>query len=183
MLQAFENVETLLKELAPLLIESGVPTHQVKMPAGRLPEFIPVEKFAEAFDWLHLLSQSEAYAAVIKVKKLRTQEIWDRYKAYGIRGLQEQILLEAAQLRLRKAWKTNRPSFFGRVYNDAEREAAEAAEQDDNQQDSGSEQLRSEEARPDEGDRGRRRGRPRKQRVLPPQSNRGNSGRTIADGS
>ena len=121
-----------------LLLESGVPEHQVRMPVGRLPEHIPVEKFAEAFDWLHFLRQGREWEAVEKVKRLRTQEMWDKYKAYGFKGLQEQLLLEAAQARLRKAWRTNRPSFFGRTYKDAENDNEEETEQDSDQQDAGS---------------------------------------------
>ena len=170
MKQAFENVESLLNELSFILLEAGVPPRQIRMPEGRLPEHIPTERYAEAFDWLHRLSQSQEYADVLKAKTLRPQEIWDRYRDYGIIGLQEQVILQSAQLKLRKVWKTNRPSLFGRIYNDSE--------QDSDQQDSGSEQLRPAEAGTNEDHR-RRRGRKRK--LLPKSSDRGDRGGRPSD--
>lgn len=144
MQQAFDNVKELLETMSFLLIEAGVPERQVKMPEGRPADQIKIEKYTEAFDWLHRLQQGDAMAAVQKAKALLPQGIWDAYKAHGFSGLREQGILEAAQVKLRKAWKTQRPSFFGRVYVESE--------QDGNQQDSGDSELRSESERTDEGD-------------------------------
>lgn len=132
MQQAFENVEDLLNSLKPLLLEAGVPERQLLMPQGRKPEEIKLEKYVEAFDWLHRISISGEYAGVQKAKKLVSEETWAKYKAYNITGLQEQIILNNALLKLRRAWKTNRPSFFGKVFKDAEQEESE---QDVDQQD------------------------------------------------
>lgn len=145
MQQAFDNVKALLDEMSFLLIEAGVPARQVKMPEGRPPDQIKIEKYTEAFDWLHRLSQSDAMTAVQKAKALLPQEIWDNYKSFDINGLREQGILADAQLLLRKEWKKQRPYFFGRVY------AAES-EQDGDQQDTGDGELRPEGERPDEGD-------------------------------
>jgi hypothetical protein len=145
--EAWDNVETLLKGMATLLIESGVPSHQVMMPQGRKPEEIKLEKYVEAFDWLHRLRHGGAWIAVEKAKALRPQEIWDAYKAHGFKNLQEQIILERAQEQLRKAWRTNRPSIFGRIYNEIEEET----EQDGNSEGSEGECVRSKEAGTDEG--------------------------------
>lgn len=116
MKEAFDNVAAMLKEMSFLLLESGVPEHQVRMPTGREPHEIKLELYVMAFDWLHRLYMGGAWLKVLKAKELRTQEIWDAYKAYGFRGLQEQTILEKAQDELRRAWRTGRPSFFGRVY-------------------------------------------------------------------
>lgn len=129
MREAFENVEAMLNELAPLLLESGIPEHQVRMPYGREANEIKIEQYAKAFDWLHRLSISPQYEAVKKAKALRTEELWATYKAYGFKNLQEQVILEKAQDGLRRAWRYNRPSFFGRIYRDV-------AEQDSDQKDS-----------------------------------------------
>jgi len=143
MREAWNNVEALLNELRPVLLESGVPERQLNMPVGREPHEIKLEIYVEAFDWLHRLGQSAEIAAVDSAKKLIPQSQWDKYKAYGFRGLQEQLILERAQERLRKAWRTHRPGFFGKTYE---------PKQDGDQQDSSSQQLRSPETRPNESD-------------------------------
>lgn len=144
MKEAFENVEAMLNELAPLLLEAGIPAHQVKMPVGRKPEEIKIEQYASAFDWLHRLSISLQYDAVRKAKALRTEELWASYRAYGFKNLQEQVILEKAQDGLRRAWRQNRPSFFGRIYKDVE--------QNCNQKDSDGECIRPSEVRTNESD-------------------------------
>lgn len=158
MREAWENVEAMLGRMQFLLLESGIPMRQVQMPLVRYStdvegsfqfrpkpaDEIKLEQYVEAFDWLHRLYTGGAWLGVERAKKLRTQEIWDTYKAHGFRGMQEQIILERAQLALRKAWKTNRPSFFGRVYREPE--------QDSDQENSDGGGVRSEEAGTDESD-------------------------------
>lgn len=144
MKEAFDNVKGLLDELSFLLIESGVPQHQVRMPCGRQPEEIKLERYVEAFDWLHRLASSREYAAVQKAKLLRPQQIWDAYKAHGFKNMQEQVILEKAQENLRRLWRTNRPSFFGRIYREPE--------QDSTEENSERESVRPEETGTNEGD-------------------------------
>jgi hypothetical protein len=129
--QAWEEVEKLLDELRFVLVESGVPEHQVQMPRTDNgdpadPLRIQSDTYIKAFDWLHNLSISSAYAGVLKVKALLPQHIWDMYKLQGLRGLQEQLLLDKAQIKLRKLWKQNRPTFFGKVYKHVEEETTDA---------------------------------------------------------
>lgn len=118
MQQAWSNVESLLLDMKPLLVEAGVPERQVKMPANRPADEIKIDQYTKAFDWLHLLYTSPEWEALVKAKAQLPQNVWDRYKAHRITGLEEQKILEAAQLGIRRAWKINRPSFFGRVYKE-----------------------------------------------------------------
>lgn len=84
------------------------------------PEDIKVERYVEIFDWLHKLKTGPEYLALLKVWKLVAPEVWQGYADHEIKGLQEQILLEKAQIALRKAWKQNRPFFFGRKFKTSE---------------------------------------------------------------
>lgn len=156
MQQAWDDIAKLLDELKFLLVESGVPEHQVRMPRTVIGEAeqpadplrIQSDTYVKAFDWLHNLSISDEYAKVVKVKALLSQHIWDMYKLQELRGLQEQILLEKAQIKLRKLWKQNRPTFFGKVYRE------EPTEPDTDQGDSDGVCVRSEEAGSDACDCG-----------------------------
>lgn len=152
MKEAWSNVESLLMEMRPLLLESGVPEHQVRMPVGREPEKIKLPQYVEAFDWLHRIYTGPDWECVVKAKSLRPQEQWDSYKAYGFTGLQEQLILESAQVKLRKAWKFQRPRFFGKVFKPDEEETTE---QDADCENPESECVRPEEAGSDEHHRGR----------------------------
>lgn len=130
MQQAWDDIGKLLGEMRFILIEAGIPERQVQMPrtlvgSGEVEQTVPADPlriqsdtYVKAFDWLHNLSLSDAYLGVLKVKSLLKQEIWDMYKLQGFRGLQEQILLDKAQIKLRKLWKQNRPTFFGKVYRE-----------------------------------------------------------------
>jgi hypothetical protein len=113
---AWSQVESLLNELRPLLVEAGIQEHQVKMPTGREVDEIPIPQYVKAFDWLHELKISREWEVLLAAKALLPQLAWDNYKALGMRGLREQVILESAQLAIRKAWKDKRPSFFGRHY-------------------------------------------------------------------
>jgi hypothetical protein len=144
--QSWDEIEKLLNEMQFILVESGIPEHQVKMPqmiTGEPadPLRIQTDTYIKAFDWLHNLRMSDQYAGVLKVKSLLPQRIWDMYKLQELRGLQEQFLLETAQRKLRKLWKSNRPTFFGRVYKHVEEETTDA---DPNSSDASVMQLRSE---------------------------------------
>lgn len=122
--QAWEDVEKLLSQMRPLLLEAKIPERQTKMPEGRPPDQIPVEQYVKAFDWLHKLSQTAEYLELKRVYGLLKPATWQAYRANAITGLREQLLLEAASIALRKAWKLNRPSFFGRVYRGKQDEVA-----------------------------------------------------------
>jgi hypothetical protein len=132
MLQAWENVELLLNEMRPLLAQAGIPERQLKMPDAK-PEDIKTERFVEIFDWLHRLKLGNEYQQVAKVRRLVPEAQWERYQLFEITGLQEQLLLEQANIKLRKAWKHNRPHFFGRKFKSKDEEAA-TTEQDQNQE-------------------------------------------------
>lgn len=80
------------------------------------PEDIKSERYIEIYDWLHRFTLGPAYQTLLKVWSLVTPRIWEGYERQGIKGLQEQILLEKAQIAIRKAWKQNRPFFFGRKF-------------------------------------------------------------------
>lgn len=156
MQQAFENVEKLLSDMRPLLLQAGIPERQTLMPTGREPDRIKLEVYVEAFDWLHRIYTSGEWAATVKARKLVPEERWATYKAHGFTGLQEQLILESANIKLRKVWKFQRPSFFGKVYSDEE--------STDPQQDSGPENPEPVVDRPSDQRpaKGNRRGRPRK---------------------
>jgi len=119
MKQAWADVENLLTEVRPHLLRAGVPQRQLTMPDAT-PDDIKVERFVEIFDWLHKLKTGPEFLALLKVWKLVAPDVWERYKLLDIKGLQEQILLEKAQIVLRKAWKQNRPFFFGRKFKTEE---------------------------------------------------------------
>lgn len=134
MQQAWDDIAKLLESVRFILVEAKVPEHQVMMPrmvigCGEVEQTVPadplrvkIETYVAAYDWLHNLSISAEYAAVVKVKALLPQHVWDMYILQEFRGLQEQILLDKAQIALRKLWKRNRPTFFGKVYKHVEEE-------------------------------------------------------------
>lgn len=154
MQQAWDDISKLLEEMQFILVESGVPEHQVRMPralvgCGEVEQTVPADPlriqsdtYIKAFDWLHNLRISSEYAGVLKVKALLPQKIWDMYKLQELRGLQEQNLLEKAQIKLRKLWKQNRPTFFGKVYKNVEEE--QTADADPNSGDASDVRVRSE---------------------------------------
>lgn len=147
MQQAWDDIAKLLGEVHFILVEAKVPEHQVMMPrmedgSPADPLRVKIETYVAAYDWLHNLSISAEYAAVVKVKALLPQHIWDMYALQELRGLQEQILLDKAQIKLRKFWKQNRPTFFGKVYKHVEEE--EPTDADPNSGDASDVCVRSE---------------------------------------
>jgi len=115
--ESWNQVKQLVEELKKFLLMSGVPERQVTMPEVD-PDInvIPLAKFNEIFDWLHQLKLSDEYVKVLKVWALVPEHQWAGYVLHEISGLQEQILLEVALAKLRRKWKQNRPSFFGRKF-------------------------------------------------------------------
>lgn len=115
MQESWKQVTNLIDELKPLLLRSGVPLRQVTLPDAD-PNVIPLAKYNEIFDWLHKLKLSDEWVAVMKVWTLIPASQWAGYDLHELTGLQEQILLERALAKLRKRWKLERPSFFGRKF-------------------------------------------------------------------
>lgn len=115
-MQAWIDVEALLTEMKPLLVEAGIPERQVKMPEGKPAEEIPIDQYVKAFDWLHKLATSPEWYELHRIKALCPDHVWANYKAMQITGLREQLMLQACQFEIRKLWKNKRPSLFGRVY-------------------------------------------------------------------
>jgi len=162
--QAGEDIAKLLDSVRFILVEAKVPEHQVMMPrmvvgCGEVEQTVPadplrvkIETYVAAYDWLHNLSISSEYAAVVKVKSLLPQHVWDMYILQEFRGMQEQILLDKAQIALRKLWKRNRPTFFGKVYKHVEEE--QPTDADPNSGDASDVCVRSEGAGSDAGDCG-----------------------------
>lgn len=132
MQDSWNAVQRLIEELKPLLLESGVPERQVTMPEAD-PTWIVVTKYDDIFTWLHELKLSPEYEAAVRAWKLVKPEVWQGYKDHGFTGLQEQNILQAALAKLRKRWKLNRPSFFGRKFRDP------ASQDETSEQDTGSE--------------------------------------------
>lgn len=133
--QAWDNVQSLINEMRPLLLQAGIPERQIIMPDAK-PEEIKSERYIEIFDWLHDLRMSPEWASAAKARSLVKEYVWANYKATGVQGLQEQIILEAANIKLRKAWKRDRPFFFGRKFKKGkpDGEQKQATEQDSNQE-------------------------------------------------
>lgn len=115
MKQAWDDVQKLIDEMRPLLLQAGIPERQTKMPEAE-PEEIKSERYVEIYDWLHALKLSSEWDTVKKARGLVKEYVWVNYKATGVQGLQEQIILENANIKLRKIWKRNRPFFFGRKF-------------------------------------------------------------------
>lgn len=59
---------------------------------------------------------SDEWTMVNSAWRLVPPHAWEAYKLHDIKGLQEQLTLEKHLVRLRKLWKQNRPSFFGRTF-------------------------------------------------------------------
>lgn len=116
MQDAWNDVSKLLDEVRQNLVEAGVPARQIKMPEGREANDIKIEQYVKAYDWLHNFKLSPEYVALEKAIALVKPHQWVNYKATGIKGLREQTIRESAELAIRRLWKKNRPSFFGRVY-------------------------------------------------------------------
>jgi hypothetical protein len=153
MQQAWDDVSKMLDGVRPHLLRAGIPERQLSMPTAE-PVEIRIERYVEIFDWLHALTQSDEWAALMKAWKLRPEHIWEGYALHEIKGLQEQILLEKAQIAIRKRWKLDRPFFFGRIFkkekpsdgdssSDPQPETQATAEQDDNREGASGKRVRS----------------------------------------
>ena len=127
MQQAWSDVENLINEMRPHLLRANVPERQTTMPEGDAKR-IHMKTYVKVFDWLHNLKLSDEYRGVLSIWNLLPEAIWTNYKTFGIKGHKEQILLEQAQAKLRKAWKQNRPSFFGRKIKDEQDTDQESAD-------------------------------------------------------
>jgi hypothetical protein len=125
--------------MRPLLLQAGIPERQMKMPEVE-PEDIKSERYIEIYDWLHALKLSSEWSVVLKARKLVHESVWEMYRLHEIQGLREQVILESANIKLRKAWKRKRPFFFGRKRkqetNDEETIKNEQAFKDDDTKDS-----------------------------------------------
>lgn len=117
MQDSWNDVQKLIDELKFLLLKSGVPERQVTMPEAS-PQWIRPEKYIEVFDWLHNLKLSPEYLAAGKAWAMVKPDVWAMYELHGFTGLTEQLILQEALSNLRKRWKLNRPSFFGRKFRD-----------------------------------------------------------------
>ncbi len=87
----------ILEEMAPYLPKKTIKHRQV------LIDKAEEHQLKSIMDWLQGLYDSE-YAEVKRIVNLLPKETWDNYKLLGIVGLAEQILLEIALAKLKKAW-------------------------------------------------------------------------------
>lgn len=115
MLQLWKQVNSLINEMRPVLLDAGIPENQITMPKAD-PIRIKFDSYVRIYDWLHNIYLSEEYAGILKVKKLLPEYVWNNYKAFGVRGLPEQLLLGSAGEKLQKLWRKNRPQFLGRDF-------------------------------------------------------------------
>lgn len=117
MKESWNQVKALIEELKKFVLMSGVPERQTLMPEVD-PDInvIPLSKYNEIFDWLHRFKLSDEYVNTLKVWALVPEKQWAGYILHEVEGLQEQVLLEQALAKLRKRWKQERPSFFGRKF-------------------------------------------------------------------
>lgn len=109
MQQAWSDIEKLLNEMKPYLVEARCKAVQM---SERDPNEYNGQHLADVFDWLHQLYLSEAYTNVLAAKALVPESMWQNYKLLGVTGLREQMILESRLRELLKAWKANRPGFF-----------------------------------------------------------------------
>lgn len=144
---AWSNIESLLNEMKPLLLEGKCKAVHM---SERTPDEYKTEYLADVYDWLHQLYLGEAYAEAVKAWALVPPEQWANYKVLGAHGLREQLILESALRDLQKAWKANRPGFFN---HKKKHEPEEQAEQDADQANPGSKRVRSNGRRTPQADR------------------------------
>lgn len=119
MQDSWKKVETLIDEMRKLLLLAGIPERQITMPTtdpDNTPAVIPLARYNEIYDWLHMLLMSDEWAMVVSARQLVPDSVWDYYQLHDIKGQQEQLVLEKHLVKLRKRWKQNRPSFFGRCF-------------------------------------------------------------------
>ena len=101
--EALVECRTILKAIHPMLVDAGLKTALDEIPSEhKAKEVQKCLKFLNDF-------RSTEIAAVIKIKALVADEVWDTYRDMGITGLQEQRLLSSANKVLRGKW-CERPS-------------------------------------------------------------------------
>ena len=99
-----DDLEKLLGSFRSLLIVAGIKQIYI----GKAS----IEKYTDAYDWLHQFSLCDQLKKMNWAYGLRTPEIWDMYKHLGLEETREQAALAAASEELRKRWRVNRPSVF-----------------------------------------------------------------------
>jgi len=113
-MRAWEQVNTLLTDMVPFLKRTGMAESQYRMPTGVITD-IKTGKYADVFDFLCEMSDSNEWEEVQKAWSLCPPERWQWYKDYDLTDLQEQGILDTACTCFAKLWKANRPNgFFGR---------------------------------------------------------------------
>lgn len=110
MRQAWDNVNTLMKDLRPFLERGKV---SCKMPTGDITQ-ISIDKYNEVFDFIHNLLDSDEWEEVQKAWSLCPPERWQWYEDYEVEGLQEQHILNFACQKLARLWKQKPSGFFNK---------------------------------------------------------------------
>ena len=105
---SLESINSLLLSMKPLLLEAGVPEHQLFI----IPKTYKTKTLAIAFDWLHEVFMSKQFEDCIRIWKLVKPETWESYRLLEIQGLTEQTLLIEKSKPLIKLWKNKRPRLF-----------------------------------------------------------------------
>lgn len=114
MQQAWDNVNTLMKDIAPFLKRANLAESQYNMPIGDITQ-IKIDKYNEVFDFLDDLLKTEQWERVQNAWALCTPERWQFYDDHEMTGLQEQQILDFACFHLGKLWRETKPTgFFGR---------------------------------------------------------------------
>jgi hypothetical protein len=128
--ESFRDVESLLNEVKPFLIRSGIQERACSMPTGVI-ESIDGHKYIEAFDCLYDLMKSPEWEKVQEKWSLCTPAVWANYDLMGITDLHEQRLLNAALLDFKGLWRKLKPSgFFGKHIDEPVLEETETPNQD-----------------------------------------------------
>lgn len=112
----FDTIKAYCDEILKLVPELKIKPEQLTIQPGEHP----YEDFDEAHDWIYSIYLQE-YTAVMEVKRLLPDEIWERYRKWGdYESHREMQLLSEALERLRKRLiEKNRPKLFKRKKKDA----------------------------------------------------------------
>lgn len=108
--ESHEVVEKLLNEMKPILLRCGCNPNHVRVAVGDFK----LKTYNTAYDWLHRLYLSDAYAEAKRIYDMRTPETWVMYDLMGTEGLWEQEALEAAGVAVKRLWRTKKPRLFGK---------------------------------------------------------------------
>lgn len=115
---SYDQVNSLFIEVEPFFKRAGIKS--CKMPTGDI-NLIPAEKFIKAYDFLDDVLKSPEWEEVQKVWGLLSPDMWAAYDFYEISGLHEQRLLTAALEDLKILWRDKPSAFFGKHYEEADR--------------------------------------------------------------